>query len=193
MTVQEIVAAVDDFVQRVSSVPPIQLEGQTLEVKSWCGNPKELSEEVSEAAVCLANADGGLVIVGVLDKKTSPDCYKPCQHREVNPGWVQERVATLTKPPVICRAYSMQELLPQFKGKAEAALIVLDVPRTSSLELHKIHGVCYKRKNDQCPIEYSTSADDYTDRVLQDMPIEEAIDQRTLSSILGFAPDRLRY
>jgi predicted HTH transcriptional regulator len=45
------------------------LESQTLEFKSWCKDERELSQQIAEAAVCLANAEGGFVIIGVDDRR----------------------------------------------------------------------------------------------------------------------------
>ena len=176
-----------EFLAKVGGSPPCQLEGQRLEIKGWCSCPKELSQEIAEAAVCLANADGGIVIIGVSDKHTSPICFKPCTHPEVNPEWVEERVSVLTSPPVVCRAFTVSELLPQMVGTREAGVMVLDVPRTSSVELHKFQGVCYKRRDDKCPVEYSTSADDFSDMVIPHTGLDD-VDHSTLSQIVEGAP-----
>ena len=171
----------------MKSCPPCQLEGQRLEVKGWCSCPKELSHEIAEAAVCLANADGGLVVIGVSDRHIAPACYKPCGHPEVKPDWVEERMAVLTGPPVTCRAFAISELLPHLADAPEGGVIVLDVPRTSSVELHKFQGVCYKRKDDKCPVEYSTSADDFSDMVIPDADLDD-IDHPTLSQVVRQPP-----
>lgn len=176
-----------EFLDKVKSCPPCQLEGQRLEVKGWCSCAKELSQEIAEAAVCLANADGGIVLIGVSNRHISPTCFKPCAHPEVNPEWVEERLSVLTSPPVVCRAFKLSELLPHMVGTPEASVIVLDVPRTSSVELHKFQGVCYKRRDNKCPVEYATSADDFSDMVIPHTGLDD-IDHSALSQIVEGAP-----
>jgi ATP-dependent DNA helicase RecG len=57
-----------DLVERVASGTPADtLEGQRLEFKTGSSLKDELAK-IAEATVCLANADGGLVIVGVRDR-----------------------------------------------------------------------------------------------------------------------------
>ena len=169
--------------QNVRSTPPCTLEGQRVEVKGWCSNPKELSREIAGAAACLANADGGVIFVGVLDKKAAPSCFKTCPYEDVNPDWIEERVSVLTKPAVTCRAYWVRELMPELAAATEGSMIVVGVPRTTSLELHKFGGVCYKRKDDECPIEYSTSADDYSDILIPSLTAAE-VDPGSLAQVL---------
>ena len=191
-TREELIQPLRDFLEKVRSAPPITLEGQTLEVKGWCSNAKELSREISWAAACLANADGGVMVVGVLDKKIAPSCFKSCPHEEVNPDWIEERVGVLTRPPVTCRAYWVRELIPELAAATEGSLIIVGVPRTTSLELHRFGGVCYKRKDDQCPIEYSTSADDYSDVLIPSLTADE-VDPATLAGVLGNFPTSVRH
>jgi hypothetical protein len=145
LSTKEVHKYIEGFLERLISAAPIDLEDQHLEVKSWCGTEKQLSGEVAEASVCLSNADGGIIVVGVLDKKIAPHCFKSCPHDSVDPAWIQERIEVLTRPPVVCRAYRISDLIPTLKGKPEGTIIAVDVPKTCSLELHRFEGVCYKR------------------------------------------------
>lgn len=189
---KEIAKRAEDILRNLSSIPPIKLEGQTLEVKGWCSNDKELSEEIAEAAACLANAEGGMVWAGVRDKDIAPQCFRPCPYDNVNPAWVEERISVLTKPVVTCRAFWLRDLISGLERATEGSVIVVAVPKTSSPELHKFQGVCRKRRDDDCPIEYATSADDYSDKVVPDVG-PEAVDQPTLSEILQAIPGSSRY
>jgi len=45
---------IENLLAKVGDCPAGNLETQTLEFKGWCRDEKELSQKVSEAAVCLA-------------------------------------------------------------------------------------------------------------------------------------------
>lgn len=53
----------------VGGVTAGDLESPTLEFTAWSGNVKEMAGIVSDAIVCLVNADGGHVVVGVADRE----------------------------------------------------------------------------------------------------------------------------
>ncbi len=76
------------------------LESQTLEIKRWCKDEKELSQKIAEAAVCLSNTEGGLLIVGVDGRGTGTGAIRPCPHASVSTNWVRSRIRELTKPAV---------------------------------------------------------------------------------------------
>ena len=76
------VNAVRGIVQRLETARPCDLESQTLEFKSWGRDAKDLSVSVSEAAICLANSEGGLVVVGADDKATGVAATPPCPSRD---------------------------------------------------------------------------------------------------------------
>src|SRR5271165_4390108 len=60
---------VQSIIRDLSAHPAGELECQTLEFKSWCRNEKDLSYAAAEAAVCLANADGGLLLLAGCGKR----------------------------------------------------------------------------------------------------------------------------
>ena len=67
------------MVERVKAGTPADtLEGQRLEFKTGSSVRDELTK-IAEAAACLANADGGLVIVGVRDRPGGPDALVGAQ------------------------------------------------------------------------------------------------------------------
>ncbi|MGO9453878.1 MAG: helix-turn-helix domain-containing protein [Candidatus Binataceae bacterium] len=77
-----------------------ELESQTLEFKSWCRDEKNLCGELAEAAVCLANADGGFVIIGVQDRNVGRRAASTCPYRAVTADWIRAKVREFTTPPV---------------------------------------------------------------------------------------------
>src|ERR1022692_3040848 len=44
---------------------PDALENETLEIKGWCRDEREFVDKAVDASQCLANAQGGLVLLGV--------------------------------------------------------------------------------------------------------------------------------
>lgn len=67
------------------------VESQKLEIKSWCHDDRQLADKVGEAAAFLANTDGGIVLVGVDDKRIGRDKFSPCLHRGLTPEWLVQR------------------------------------------------------------------------------------------------------
>lgn len=50
-----------------------ELEGQTLEFKQDKRLAEDTERDIAEAAVCLANGAGGIIVLGVADRRTGPD------------------------------------------------------------------------------------------------------------------------
>lgn len=50
-----------------------ELEGQTLEFKQDKRLVEDTERDIAEAAVCLANGAGGIIVLGVADRRTGPD------------------------------------------------------------------------------------------------------------------------
>ncbi|MBI1955168.1 MAG: ATP-binding protein [Acidobacteria bacterium] len=67
--------------------PPEVLENDTLEVKGWCNDEKELAEKVVDAASCLANARGGTLLVGV-ETRSGASHFSGCPYSDVSPQWL---------------------------------------------------------------------------------------------------------
>src|SRR5712671_1017660 len=93
---------IEGILNSLMAAPATDVESQTLEFKSWGKDEKDLSRLLAEATVCLANADGGLVIVGVRDKKAGRAAFEPCPFGTIRGDWVRSRVGRVTKPPVKC-------------------------------------------------------------------------------------------
>jgi ATP-dependent DNA helicase RecG len=76
----------------------MMVEGEDLEIKGWCANEKQLAKEVSEATVCLANAMGGIVLVGVDDDEPGTAKFSKCNYNNVREDWITQRIHDQTVP-----------------------------------------------------------------------------------------------
>src|SRR5437879_1319368 len=92
---------------RLLTESPEAVESHTLEIKGWCKDEKELAEKVSEAAACLANASGGLVLIGISDETAGRSKFSPCPHSSVTLEWLINKVHSLTRPSVECSAHDL--------------------------------------------------------------------------------------
>ena len=71
------------------------LESDTLEFKTQGRSVPETLEGLAEATACLANARGGMVVVGVADGVAGTDAFVGC---DLDPMRTQRRIFELTDP-----------------------------------------------------------------------------------------------
>ena len=180
-------ARVAEILNRLNDSPAGKLESKVLEFKSWCKNQKDLSYEIAEATVCLANADGGLVIVGVDDKKAGIQGLKPCPYPSLTVEWIKKVVRDLTKPPVQCTVAKSTDLIPDLQNTPCRDLFIIDISRTHLPNGHRTNGgVSYIRVDTECRVDYFTNEDDYTKSwldhaglsYLNNTSIQEAVKKR---------------
>ncbi len=164
------VAVLSDVVDRLSQHPARQLETQSLEIKSWCKNAKDLSREIAEAAVCLSNAAGGMIIVGIDDKKMAPDAISACPYSFLTPDVIKKWIWDLTRPPVECVVMAAADLLPSSRGTAHGGLFVVGVQKTSLASGHRTsQGISYIRVDTECRPQYFAEQDDYSALLLENL------------------------
>lgn len=147
------------LVVQLLTQPADALESERLEVKSWCKTAKELQDEVVEAASCLANKLGGLVLVGADDKR--PGFFSCCPHPDVTPDWLVNRIHDLTLPPVSCHGLDLSgELQAVQAGAADCKLFAISVDQTRSMDGHRtIKGVSKIRVGKECRPQYVAEDD----------------------------------
>ncbi len=146
------------------------LESQTLEFKSWCDNKKDLCQELTEAVVCLANADGGHVIVGVQDRGVGVRAVSRCPHGAVTVDWIRAKLRDLTKPSVSCTVARIGDVVGNPTIPEYADLIAIEVQKTNRPGGHRTNaGVSYKRSNNECRIEYYEGDNDYSRAAIEDL------------------------
>jgi ATP-dependent DNA helicase RecG len=162
--------------------PAGELESQTLEFKGWCRDEKDLCGELAEAAVCLANADGGFVIIGVQDRNVGRRAASACPYRTVTADWIRAKVREFTKPPVGCSVVRIGDVIPSPPISAHSDLFAIEVQKTNRPGGHRTHGgVSYRRSNNECRVEYFEGNDDYS-RVVVDELRESDLDETAINS-----------
>jgi ATP-dependent DNA helicase RecG len=80
---------------------------------------------LADAAACLANHEGGTLIVGLDDKRAGSDAFRGTA---LEAGWLRDRIRQLTAPPLVV---GIEEL-----HAADVRLLVLSIPRNPGPEPH---------------------------------------------------------
>lgn len=177
-------ASVSKILERLNNCPARDLESQSLEFKGWCKSEKDLSHEIGEAAVCLANTVGGLIIVGVDDKKTGATAISPCPHPSLTVDLVRKWIWDLTKPPVECNVVRLSNLLPSTLGLPMGDLFIVEIQKTSHASGHRTtRGVSLIRIDKECRPEYFTEKDDYSALCLEHSSLDDLSDASLRAAI----------
>ena len=100
--------------------------------KSWCHDDRQLTEKIADAVSCLANALGGVVLVGIGEEPNATK-FSRCPHANVNTSWLVARVHDNTHPPVTCRAIDVTDLLTELRSTPSANAYALIIERTKGL------------------------------------------------------------
>lgn len=165
MTPYELLGRLPGFVERLCAAPPVHVERGMLEVKGWCESSSQLWKEVADSAVCLANAEGGILLVG-LDPERLLEQAAPCPHESVTAEWLQESVRSHSHPPVECTACRLGEAVPATPAAAKQCIVLL-VPRKTIAGMHRTdNGACLVRRGGRCEVDHLTSQEDYTSVLL---------------------------
>ncbi len=114
-----------------------EVETQTLDFKQDARSPKETGKVLAAAAACLANADGGTLVLGVRDRPGGPEALLGTEH---SPDWCRQRVHELTDPSLLVAADDFT-----FEG---CALVRLEVPR--GIDVHEADGRFSRRVGRSC-------------------------------------------
>lgn len=101
---------------------PSTLESPRLDFKQPKATDDETARDLAEAALCFANANGGVIVVGVADKIPGPAALVGT---EVDPDFVQRRIYQLTVPPLLVHAEARHE--------GDARLLVVSVPQGAEI------------------------------------------------------------
>lgn len=136
-----------NILARIEREPADMLESETLEFKSWQGAKASMSEAV-EAAVCFANARGGVVVFGVRDKvRGREQAITGCSGYDVD-IW-QRSIYDSTRPNL---TVEIEELVV-----SEGTLVVMRVPRGPAPPYGTVAGLYRIRIGKNC-MPYSPDA-----------------------------------
>lgn len=167
------------------------LESDNLEIKSWCRDEKELAEKVSDVAACLANATGGLLLVGVSDESGGGQKFSPCPYPNVTRQWLTARIQDLTYPPVECAVHDVSDILSQVISAAGRSAFAVQVPKKKCFGSHlTAKGISRIRVGKECRPHFSAEDDfsripvvDLTEHELSLGSIEWGIAQHPLRTV----------
>lgn len=116
-------AEIRELLHRLDGVSADDIESETVECKSWVPHPQALDSQVRElreAVVALANQRGGVVILGVADRKrTRKDAVQGVGG--LDPDSLRRKIYDGTEPHILVE---IEELV-----EPEGRLLVVHVPR----------------------------------------------------------------
>jgi ATP-dependent DNA helicase RecG len=148
------------FVQ-LCSQPASVIESEILEIKSWCTGEKQLAEKASDSSACLANARGGIVLLGIEDGDVGMRKFSHCPHGNAIPEWVSQRIQDATVPPVEIRVIDASSLLREATGLPNVNCIAIFVAKSRRVGGHQtIGGVSRIRNGKDCRPYYVAAEDD---------------------------------
>jgi ATP-dependent DNA helicase RecG len=140
--------------------PTSVVESETLEVKSWCQDERQLAEKIGEAAACLANASGGILIFGVADDDSRTRKFSPCPYPDVIVPWIAQRIRDLTMPPVEVTVRDVTSIVREVTGESRPNAFAVLIPKSKCLSGHiTVKGISKVRSGKECRPYYSVEED----------------------------------
>ncbi|MEU1605566.1 RNA-binding domain-containing protein [Micromonospora matsumotoense] len=122
----------------LSGVAAGKRESSVLDFKVAKSGLKEAWADLSEAAVCFANASGGTIVVGVADTPGGRRAFVGC---ELDEQTLRQRIYHLTTPGLLVEIDVIRF--------ADSRLLAIRVPE--GLEVYStVRGYTYHRVNDEC-------------------------------------------
>ncbi len=113
-------AEVRALLRRLDGEPADAIESETLECKPWDPDPKALHRTLREYVVCLANARGGTLVLGIRDRTRSRrDAIQGVGAHD--PAALKRAIYDGTDPHILV---DIEELV-----EPEGALLLIQVPR----------------------------------------------------------------
>ncbi len=139
-----------------------RVESESIEIKGWCSNAKEFYEKLGEFSACLANANGGWLLLGIAEEGDKNHRFKPCPYREVNAEMLSRKLNDLTIPPVKCATHDISGIVSEITGISGAQAFALSIPKSDKFTGHMtVKGVSKIRVGKECRPNF-TAEDDRT-------------------------------
>jgi ATP-dependent DNA helicase RecG len=139
-----------------------RVESESIEIKGWCREAKDLFEKLGEFAACLANANGGFSILGVEEEGNKAGRFRRCPHGVLTAEMLWRKLNDVTIPPVKCTVYDISDIVADVTGIAEAQAFALKIPKTEKMNGHMtVKGVSKIRVGKECRPNF-TAEDDQT-------------------------------
>lgn len=135
MLADEISAALDRV---IAGTTARKIESDRLEFKTVGASLKESFKDLTEAAICFANNDGGQIIVGVADSAVGRDALVGT---ELQAADLRDRIYALSAPALLV---DVTERLV-----SEKRLLVVNVPASPTVH-STVDGRTVRRVGDQC-------------------------------------------
>lgn len=139
------------FARILSGTPARDCEASTLDFKEDVGSRTDLEASIVKAAICFANAAGGVIVLGVADKAHGADAFRGTG---ADPDALRERIHANTKPGLLVDAEVRT---------APARLVVLRVGRSAAVHADTA-GRSWQRVNKAClplaPDDYARLAEE---------------------------------
>jgi ATP-dependent DNA helicase RecG len=141
--------------------PSSVVESETIEIKSWCRDGKQLAEKASESSACLANSHGGVVLLGIEDDDRGHGKFSKCKYSNVTCDWIVQRIQDSTVPPVEIKVVDASQLLQETTGVVGANCFAIFLSRSKRIGGHQtISGHSKIRSGKDCRPYYSAVVDD---------------------------------
>ncbi|MGH2864395.1 MAG: RNA-binding domain-containing protein [Solirubrobacteraceae bacterium] len=119
----ETVRAIEALGEIVAGARAAGLESETLDFKREDSSEGETARVLLEAAICFANARGGVIVLGIDDRLTGTAAFLGAA---IPTDVVRERIYSLSRPNIVVTAREHEQ-----EGKR---LILIDVPQ--GMEMH---------------------------------------------------------
>lgn len=140
--------------------PASVLESEVLEIKGWCRDEKQLTEKISDVAVCLANAHGGILLIGVEDGDIGKCKFSKCPHSNATVEWITQRIHDTTVPPVEVSVYDASPLLQEVTQVTHVNCFTAHISQTRRVGGHQtVAGLSRKRSGRECKPYYQAEDD----------------------------------
>jgi ATP-dependent DNA helicase RecG len=136
------------------------LESEVLEIKGWCKDERQLTEKISDVAVCLANAHGGILVIGIEDGDIGKSKFSRCPHSNASIEWITQRIHDTTVPPVEISVYDASDVLREITQVTSANCFTVHISQTRRVGGHQtIGGLSRKRSGRECKPYYFAEDD----------------------------------